>query len=102
MQNLDGRLTYSPTDPIKFLESPFSSWMDRCYLTLHACDLTLGSKKIRNPKLGHLQRANRYNIFSTHTPNAVDSIGNHTLCIYLVQWSIRSSFSVHVSRAAEP
>ena len=32
MQNLDGRLTYSPTDLIKFLESPFSSWMDRCYL----------------------------------------------------------------------
>src|ERR1039457_4532732 len=32
MQNLDGRLTYSPTDLIKFLESPFSSWMDRRYL----------------------------------------------------------------------
>ena len=32
MQNLAGKLTYSPTDLIKFLESPFSSWMDRCYL----------------------------------------------------------------------
>ena len=26
------RLIYSPSDLLRYLESPFASWMDRCYL----------------------------------------------------------------------
>lgn len=32
MKYQNNNLTYSPSDLIKFIKSPFSSWMDRCYL----------------------------------------------------------------------
>jgi predicted RecB family nuclease len=32
MQRVDGRLVYSPSDLIRYLESPYSTWMDRFYL----------------------------------------------------------------------
>ena len=32
MRKQSGILVYSPTDLVRFLASPFASWMDRCHL----------------------------------------------------------------------
>ena len=36
MQNKNGNLLFSPTDLIRFMESPFASWMERLHLEVPA------------------------------------------------------------------
>ena len=35
MKKLSGRIIYSPSDLVRYAQSPFASWMDRYYLEHH-------------------------------------------------------------------